>query len=108
MDKECTVQILPFEKLVFSTRISTGMWASLFFQFLLSKYNFLIPSSVPKLNLSVYNKKGELLKKISQKVEVFHDFLDNSSPTPHTVRSDMKLRKMWVCMHCMLQFSHEC
>ena len=51
MDKEYSVKKVPFEKLVFSTQISTGMWALLFFQFLLSKYNFLIPSSVPKLNL---------------------------------------------------------
>ena len=49
MDEECTVQNLPFEKLVFTNRISTWMWALLLFQLLLSKYSFLIPSSVPKL-----------------------------------------------------------
>ena len=45
VDKECTDQKVPFEKLV--------LWASLFFQFWPSKYNFLIPNSVPNLNLYV-------------------------------------------------------
>ena len=33
IDKECTVQKVPFEKLIFSTQISTSMWALLFFYF---------------------------------------------------------------------------
>ena len=85
MNKECTVKILPFKKLVFSTRIPTGMQASLFFQ-------------------------GEQQKNMSQKVEEFHIFVDLPAPPspPHKVSSDITLWKMQVCLHPIFHFSLGC
>ena len=63
---------VPFEKLLFSTWISTRMWALLLFQFCHQSPIFWNP-----LNFSVCKWRGEV-KKMTQKVEEFHNFLEQS------------------------------